>query len=83
MAATLGGLDALVFTAGVGENAAHVRADCCSGLEHLGLQLDADANIQGQPDIDIARRSSPARILVITTREDLTMLRDVVRLIES
>jgi acetate kinase len=80
--ATLGGIDGLVFTAGVGENAAAVRQAACQGLEHLGLQLDAEANDRGRPDVDVARPGSPARILVIATREDLTMLREVMQLIE-
>ena len=79
--ATLGGIDALVFTAGVGENSAEVRAASCRGLECLGLELDAGANESCRPDADVARRASPARILVIATREDLTMLREVVRVI--
>jgi acetate kinase len=81
LVATLGGIDALVFTAGVGENSAEVRAASCRGLECLGLELDDHANASCQPDADIARRGSPARILVITTREDLTMLREVIRVI--
>jgi len=79
--ATLGGIDALVFTAGVGENSAEVRAASCRGLECLGLELDAEANERCRPDADVARRTSPARILVIATREDLTMLREVIRVI--
>jgi acetate kinase len=83
LAATLGGIDALVFTAGVGENSAEVRAASCRGLECLGLELDAEANARAHPDVDVARSGSPARILVIATREDLTMLREVMRVIAS
>jgi acetate kinase len=83
LTATLGGIDALVFTAGVGENSAEVRAACCRGLECLGLELDPDANAGCDPDGDVARRSSPARILVVRAREDLTMLADVMRVIET
>jgi acetate kinase len=79
LAVTLGGVDALVFTAGVGENSAEVRAASCRGLECLGLELDAQANASARPDADVARRGSPARILVIATREDLTMLDEVVQ----
>jgi acetate kinase len=81
LAATLGGVDALVFTAGVGENSAEIRAACCAGLEHLGLELDADANARARPDADVARPGSRARILVVATREDLTMLAEVLRVI--
>ena len=77
LAVTMGGVDALVFTAGVGEHSAEVRASICVGLECLGLNLDAQANAACWPDADIAEKQSSGRILVIATREDLTMLRDV------
>jgi acetate kinase len=81
LAATMGGVDALVFTAGVGEHAAEIRGTVCAGLEFLGLELDAEANAARRPDADVARRDSRGRILVIAAREDVTMLRDVIRLI--
>jgi acetate kinase len=81
LAVTMGGIDALVFTAGVGEHAAEVREAVCSGLECLGLELDAQANSSCQPDADIASHTSRGRILVIATREDLTMLREVIEVI--
>jgi acetate kinase len=81
LAVTLGGVDALVFTAGVGENSAEVRMATCRGLECLGLELDADANARCRPDADVARRGARARILVLAAREDLAMLSDVVRTI--
>ena len=77
----LGGVDALVFTAGVGENSAEVRAASCLGLECLGLELDAEANARCRPDADVARRGSAARILVVATREDLTMLEEVTKVL--
>jgi acetate kinase len=78
---TLGGVDALVFTAGVGEHAAEVRQAICAGLECLGLELDGQANATCRPDVDVARHNSPGRILVIATREDVTMLQEVIRVI--
>jgi acetate kinase len=83
MAVTLGGVDALVFTAGVGENAAAVREAACRGLECLGLQIDATANAACRPDADVAAASSPGRILVIATREDLTIVRETVRVLAA
>lgn len=77
LSTTMGGTDALVFTAGVGENAAHIRELICSGLECLGLELDSKTNSACRPDADIATKSSVGRILVIATREDETMLREV------
>src|SRR5262249_6398658 len=74
MAATLGGVDGLVFTAGVGENSARVRELTCEKLGHLGLHMDPAANSRCKPDADVASRASPGRILVISTREDLTIV---------
>jgi acetate kinase len=80
-AVTMGGIDALVFTAGVGEHAAQVREGICEGLECLGLELDTEANAACQPDADVARAGLRGRILVIATREDVTMLQEVVRVL--
>jgi acetate kinase len=81
LAVTLGGVDALVFTAGVGEHAGVVRETICDGLECLGLELDASTNVACRPDADVARRGSRGRILVIATREDVTMLREVIQVL--
>ena len=83
MAATLGGVDGLAFTAGVGENSAQVRELVCENLGHLGLKLDSTANARCKPDADIASAASPGRILVIATREDLTIVREARRVIRS
>jgi acetate kinase len=83
MAAVLGGVDALVFTAGVGENSAQIRQLVCNHLGHLGLEINAAANARCRPDADIASAKSPGRILVISSREDLTILRETRRVIES
>jgi acetate kinase len=80
---TMGGVDALVFTAGVGENAAEVRRIICDGLQCLGLELDAQANATSRPDADVATPGSRGRIYVIATREDVTMLKEVLQVIGS
>jgi acetate kinase len=77
LAVMMGGIDALIFTAGVGEHASEVRESICTGLECLGLELDTQANASCKPDADVARPGSRGRILVIATREDVTMLREV------
>jgi acetate kinase len=82
-AVTMGGIDAVVFTAGVGEHAAQVRASICAGLECLGLQLDAKINAECVPDSDVASLNSHGRILVIATREDLPMRDEVMRVLGS
>lgn len=76
LTATLGGLDALVFTAGIGENSASLRSSACDGLEFLGLRLDRQRNADCRPDADIAAAGSPARILVLNSREDLMIARE-------
>jgi len=83
MAATLGGVDALVFTAGVGERSQEIRKRVCENLDYLGLELDPTANEPCKPDADIATPASTARILVIATREDLTIMRETRRLVAS
>lgn len=83
LAVTMGGVDALVFTAGVGEHAVEIREAICAGLECLGLELDAQANASCQPDADVARPGSRGRILVIATREDVTMLQEVIKVLGS
>jgi acetate kinase len=79
----LGGVDSLVFTAGVGEHAAQVRAMACAGLAGLGLELDAAANAGCRPDADVATATSRGRILVISTREDLVIVRESVRVLHQ
>jgi acetate kinase len=81
MAATLGGVDALVFTAGIGEHAADVRAAACAGLGLLGVEIDPAANATCRPDADIATPGAKCRVLVIATREDLTIVRETVRVL--
>jgi acetate kinase len=70
MLGSLGGLDALVFTAGVGEHAAQVRAAACEAFTFLGLKLDPEKNAQSRLDWDIAAPDSTVRVLVIHTEED-------------
>jgi acetate kinase len=65
MAAVLGGVDAVVFTAGVGENSPEVRSAACRGLEFAGLQLNYTANETSSLDQDIAAVDSTVRVLVI------------------
>jgi acetate kinase len=71
MAASLGGIDALVFTGGVGEHAPEVRAAACAGFAWIGLSLDEGANATLTPDIEIALPESQVRVLRLHTREEL------------
>ncbi len=70
MVAVLDGVDALVFTAGVGENSPEVRAAACEGLRHAGLALDEAKNQHPLPDCDVAAADSRIRVLVIRAQED-------------
>jgi len=83
MTATLGGLDAVVFTAGVGENAAEVRAGACERLDCLGIELDTAANDRCRPDADVATTPSRVRVLVIATREEQMIARETVRVLAA
>ncbi len=76
MLASLGGLDVLVFTAGLGENAPDVRAAACEGFEFLGLKLDLNKNNQRAIDCDISTTDSAVRILVVHTQEDWEIARE-------
>lgn len=77
-AAVLGGLDTLVFTGGIGERAAPVRAEICQGLEFLGIEIDAGRNQKHAPAISTAKSACTVR--VIQTNEDLMIARHTANL---
>jgi acetate kinase len=83
MAAALGGVDALVFTGGVGEHAPEVRARTAAGLGFLGVELDPDANERATSDAEIGAPGATARTLVVTAREDLEVARQVRALLNA
>lgn len=83
LAVTLGGVEALVFTAGVGENAAAFREQICNGLECLGLRLDPERNRAARPDADVADVGSPGRILLVHTREEQRIAREVQQIVSA
>ena len=78
-AVTMGAVDVLVFTAGIGEHAADLRAAVCEGLQILGLRLDTGRNATCSPDADVALFDSPSRILVIRTQEERMIARETRR----
>ena len=80
----LNGCDALVFTAGIGENAADLRAAFCAGLDQLGLQLDAAKNeaLRGQEG-EISAAGSKVRVFVIPANEELVVARETFRSISA
>mgnify|MGYP001815400741 FL=1 len=82
--AVLGHLDALVFTAGIGENSPGIREQVCAGLEALGITLDTGRNHQ-QDDgiIEIQQPDAPLRVLVVQTNEEIEIARQTVNSIEA
>jgi len=77
MAAALGGVDALVFTGGVGQHSAAVRAQAAAGLAFLGVRVDDERNGAARGDAEIGTDGASARTLVIAAREDLEVARQV------
>jgi acetate kinase len=75
MAVPLAGLDALVFTAGIGEHSAGVRAEVCARLGFLGVELDPALNRGAEPDAEIAADGSTVRVVVLRAREDIVAAR--------
>jgi acetate kinase len=71
------GLDALVFTGGVGENAPTIRARTATGLGFLGINIDARKNADAKPDAEIGAESGPVRTFAIQAREDLQVAHNV------
>jgi acetate kinase len=77
MAAAMGGLDALVFTGGIGEHQPQVRAEAAAGLGFLGVAIDEARNATTTADADISAASAAVRTLVIAAREDIEIARQV------
>jgi len=83
MIGVLGGLDALVFTAGIGENSAEVRATACANFGFVGLKLDSFKNAQASRDQDISAPGSPVRVLVIRAQEDWAIAKECWRIVSG
>jgi acetate kinase len=83
MVASMGGLDLLVFTAGIGEHSPEVRSAAADGLAFLGVALDPAANESASGDADITAAGAPARTVVVTAREDLEIARQVLDLLAA
>jgi acetate kinase len=83
MAASAGGLDALAFTAGVGEGSAWVREQVCARLGFLGVELDAAVNRRVQADAEISAAGSRVAVHVVRAREELVIARAARQLLAS
>lgn len=82
-AAAMGGVDAVVFTAGVGENDAPARARIIEGLEFMGVKVDPEKNAKRGVQIDVSTEDATVRTLVIPTNEELMIALDTKRLVEG
>jgi acetate kinase len=83
MIAALNGIDALVFTAGIGENSAEVRAAACANFGFLGLALDPTKNLSAPMESDISTAGSTVRVLVLAAQEDWAIARECWKLSRS
>jgi acetate kinase len=81
----MGGLDAISFTAGIGENSPTLRAQVCAGLDDLGLRLDAELNDAaiGGREAEISAPDSRVKVHVIPANEELVIAREVVRFLQA
>ena len=80
-AAVMGGVDAVVFTAGVGENAVELRADVVAGLDFMGVSMCPEKNKVRGKETDVSKTDSRARVLVIPTNEELVIATDTAALV--
>ena len=74
-AAAMGGIDAIAFTGGIGENSGRLRAECCAGLEFLGVKLDPARNDAGAGERTVSAEDSRVTVLTIATNEELIVAR--------
>ncbi len=80
-AAVMGGVDAIVFTAGIGENAAKLREKVLENMEYLGVRIDKEKNKERGKEMDIAADDSKVRVLVIPTNEELVIAQDTLEIV--
>jgi acetate kinase len=78
-AAAMGGIDAVAFTGGIGENSARLRQKCCEGLEFLGVRMDAEKNAGGAGDRVVSAKDSRVTVLALSTNEELVVARRAYR----
>lgn len=81
--AAMGGLDAVVFTGGIGENSPDVRAASCAGLEFFGIEIDESKNNSAQKEKTISTESSKVKVMALPTNEELVIALDTMRIVEQ
>ena len=82
-AAAMGGLDAIVFTAGIGEHSPPIRERICAGLGFMGVEIDKEKNAGCHTECDISAGETGARVLVIPTNEELAIARETVHVVSG
>lgn len=82
-AAAMSGVDAVAFTGGIGENSARLRAECCRGLEFLGIRLDPASNESGAGDRLVSAPDAPVAVLALATNEELIVARRAYALLSA
>lgn len=82
-AAAMGGVDVVVFTAGIGENAWKVRKGACEGLEFLGIKIDSEKNNSSNEETIISEDDSRVKVMVIPTNEEWMIAKDTMKIIEK
>ncbi len=80
--AAMNGVDAIVFTAGVGENDKNMRAEICESLSYLGIKIDAEANSHRGEEVVISTPDSKVKVMVIPTNEELRIARETLALVK-
>lgn len=81
-AAAMGGVDVVIFTAGLGENSAQAREEICKGLEFLGITVDTDKNNTRGKEVEISKDGSNVKVFVIPTNEELMIARETKSLVK-
>ena len=82
-AAAMGGLDAVVFTAGIGEHSPETRRMMCEGLEYLGVRINEEINAECHTELDISADEDGVRVLVIPTNEELAIARETAKIVNG
>lgn len=81
--AALGGIDAIIYTGGIGENSAEVRSQSLSGLSHIGITIDDEMNMSSENEKKITKNGSPVAVFVIPTNEELMIASDTMEIVKT
>ena len=79
----MNGIDAIVFTAGVGENQINIRKGICENLKWMGVELDLDANNVRGEEKEISSKDSKVKVWIVPTNEELVIAQDTKEIVEK